>query len=289
MVQRRRKKIRLSYNFYCYLCGLCLRYNIIQEYCSKHWLWKYIQAASKFTCTDRNTKTSRPLREGPLYFFRDPWLRILFFRDLWYKSILRPCEFEFWLFRECEILFWISHDVWKGQIILHYSVIRKGIGDPFKKMLYCFFLFRLQNIHVCPVPECFQNLDKKLFAYLCVAFFLSQRTVIWKLSRTNICDHPLHTSRPMGIFLCRLTLLILPSTRFAQRLIFSLPKLSAEHAHRLLILFVPCFCTRQDNYEDFFISNNVQGARGGGGGLLGALAPQEFSIELLSLTLLNRH
>ena len=49
--------------------------------------------------------------------------------DSWYKSILRPHEFEFWLFREREILFWISRDVWKGQIILRDSVIRKGIGD----------------------------------------------------------------------------------------------------------------------------------------------------------------
>ena len=70
------------------------------------------------------------LYEGPLYFFRDAILRIFFslIRDSWYKSILRAREFVFWLFREREILFWISRDEWKGQIVLHGSVIRKGIA-----------------------------------------------------------------------------------------------------------------------------------------------------------------
>ena len=74
--------------------------------------------------------------EGPLYFFRDMLLRILFFRDSWYKSILHPCEFEFSLFCEREILFYIFRDAQKGQIILHDSVIRKDIGDPFHTEWY---------------------------------------------------------------------------------------------------------------------------------------------------------
>ena len=79
-------------------------------------------------------------------------------RDSWYKCNLRLCELEFWLFQEREILFWISCVVWKGQIILHNSVVKKGIGGPYKlvcqiiaKSAWCTLIGHLLSHMIQPV------------------------------------------------------------------------------------------------------------------------------------------
>ena len=60
--------------------------------------------------------------------------------------------------------------------------------STFKKMLYCLFLFRFLNVRPGNASKFLQNPDKNLLAsYIsAIAFFVSRRTVIWKLLRTNI-------------------------------------------------------------------------------------------------------
>ena len=57
-------------------------------------------------------------------------------RDSWYKPILHPYEFEFRLFVNVKSCFEFPVMCEKAiQIILRDSVIRKGIGDPFRTLL----------------------------------------------------------------------------------------------------------------------------------------------------------
>ena len=88
--------------------------------------------------------------------------------------------------------------------------------STFKRMLYCLFLFWLQNIHSSGnASKFFQILDKNLFASLClcaaIAFFVSQWILQWyaKDSRLNVI--------PAGSFSLSLPLIFFSFPQFSRR------------------------------------------------------------------------
>ena len=54
------------------------------------------------------------------------WIWFVFLRETWLLTF----------FCEREAVFRIFRDPWKGQILLHEGVFRRGIGDPLKRLLW---------------------------------------------------------------------------------------------------------------------------------------------------------